>query len=206
MDGATEAPAFDYPALMRGALVGVVRTVLARAAEEGLPGEHHFYLTFGTGDVGVEVPAPLRKRFPDEMTIVLQHQFWNLAVDDAGFSVTLRFSGRPERLVVPWPALRAFMDPSVEFGFRLQPAIDETPAGTDAPVPRADAPPANAGGGGRAASSGRPARPARPPRPAPEAERPAAEVRDEPSGAAPGPRKVVDIGPFRRGPGTDRQR
>ena len=67
------------------------------------------------------MPAPLRKQFPSEVTIVLQHQFWNLAVDDAGFSVTLRFSGRPERLVVPWPALRAFVDPSVEFGFRLQP-------------------------------------------------------------------------------------
>jgi uncharacterized protein len=203
MDGAAEAPPFDYPALMRGALVGVVRTVLARAAEEGLPGEHHFYLTFGTGDAGVEVPAPLRKRFPDEMTIVLQHQFWNLAVDDAGFSVTLRFSGRPERLVVPWPALRAFVDPSVEFGFRLQPAIDETPAGTDAPAPRADAPPAKAGGGGRAAWGGRPPRP---PRPAPEAARPATEVHDDPPGATPAPRKVVDIGPFRRGPGTGRRR
>lgn len=118
----TEAavPGIDYPALMRGALLDVVRRVLERAAEEGLPGEHHFYLTFGTADEGVDIPAALRKRFPEEMTIVLQHQYWDLAVDEAGFAVTLRFAGRKERLVVPWGALRAFADPSVEFGFRLK--------------------------------------------------------------------------------------
>lgn len=125
MDGASSTPALDYPALMRAALVGVVRGVLARVADEGLPGDHHFFLTFGTEEDGVEVPQALRKQFPDEITIVLQHQFWNLTVDDAGFAVTLRFAGKPERLVVPWPALRAFVDPSVEFGFRLQPAKGE---------------------------------------------------------------------------------
>jgi hypothetical protein len=151
MDGASEGPALDYPALMHTALVGVVRTVLARVADEGIPGDHHFYLTFRTAEPGVEVPALLRKQFPDEVTIVLQHQFWNLAVDDAGFSVTLRFSGKPERLVVPWPAMRAFVDPSVEFGFRLQPVRAEaagepaaetaaTPSALAAtPEPRADA-------------------------------------------------------------------
>ena len=199
MDGVSEAPAFDYPALMRAALVGVVRTVLARAAEEGLPGEHHFYLTFGTGDAGVEVPPSLRRQFPSEMTIVLQHQFWNLAVDDAGFSVTLRFSGRPERLVVPWPALRAFVDPSVEFGFRLQPAAEESPADADAPRPRAEEPPTGAAFGARAASGERPSPPEE------ESAAPGDGERDEPPGAAPGPRKVVDIGPFRRGPGTGRE-
>ena len=197
MDGVSEAPAFDYPALMRAALVGVVRTVLARAAEEGLPGEHHFYLTFGTGDAGVEVPPSLRRQFPGEMTIVLQHQFWNLAVDDAGFSVTLRFSGRPERLVVPWPALRAFVDPSVEFGFRLQPA-EESPADADAPRPRAEEP-------RRVRPSARAASGERPSPPEEEAAAPGDGERDEPPGAAPGPRKVVDIGPFRRGPGTGRE-
>jgi len=120
MDGGS--PTFDYPALVREALVGVVRTVLARVAEEGLPGDHHILLTFGVADAGVEVPPTLRRQFPREMTIVLQHQFWNLAVDDAGLAVTLRFGGRPERLVVPWPAVRAFVDPSVDFGFRLVPA------------------------------------------------------------------------------------
>jgi hypothetical protein len=145
MDGAPETPDIDYPRLMRGALAGVVRTVLARVAEEGLPGDHHFFLTFGPADEGVEVPAVLRKQFPEEVTIVLQHQFWNLAVDDAGFAVTLRFGGKPERIVVPWAALRAFVDPSVEFGFRLQPAAspvesaaEEAAAGKAAPDPAGD--------------------------------------------------------------------
>lgn len=145
MDGAPETPDIDYPGLMRGALAGVVRTVLARVAEEGLPGDHHFFLTFGTADEGVEVPAVLRKQFPEEVTIVLQHQFWNLAVDDAGFAVTLRFGGKPERIVVPWPAMRAFVDPSVEFGFRLQAAAGpvesaagEAATGKGAPDPAGD--------------------------------------------------------------------
>lgn len=141
----TEAagPGIDYPALMRGALLDVVRRVLERAAEEGLPGEHHFYLTFGTAEEGVDIPAALRKRFPEEMTIVLQHQYGNLAVDEAGFAVTLRFGGRPERLVVPWGALRAFADPSVEFGFRLKGSPgpgEETgaPAAPEAVTPSGD--------------------------------------------------------------------
>ena len=139
MDGASDNPGFDYPALMTDALAGLVRRVLARVAEEGLPGEHHFYLTFGTTDEGVEMPAALRRQFPDEMTVVLQHQFWNLSVDDAGFSVTLRFGGRPERLVVPWGALRAFADPSAEFGFRLRaPRADEEAAGATPAPPAAE--------------------------------------------------------------------
>ena len=72
----------------------------------------------------MEAPAALHRQYPDEMTIVLQHQYWNLSVDDAGFSVTLRFGGRPERLVVPWTALRAFADPSADFAFRLQPPAE----------------------------------------------------------------------------------
>jgi hypothetical protein len=129
MDGAATASAFDYPALMTEALTGLVRRVLARVAEDGLPGEHHFFLTFGTSDDGVDLPAALRRQFPDEMTIVLQHQFWNLTVDDAAFAVTLRFGGKPERVVVPWSALRAFADPSAEFGFRLRAtATDPTAA------------------------------------------------------------------------------
>jgi hypothetical protein len=117
-------PGIDYAALMRDALRGVVRQALALAAAEGLPGDHHFFLTFGTAEEGVLLPARLLRQFPAEITIVLQHQYWNLAVDDAGFAVTLRFGGAPERLVVPWPALRAFADPSVGFGLRLQPGGD----------------------------------------------------------------------------------
>ena len=125
MDGSDPNAGIDYPALLRAALADVVRRVLARTAEHGLPGEHQLYLTFGTGEDGVELSAGLRRRFPDEMTIVLQHQFWNLTVDDARFAVTLRFSGKQERLAVPWTALRGFADPSVDFGFRLQPRREE---------------------------------------------------------------------------------
>lgn len=111
---------FDYPILLRGALVGLIRGLIERVAEEGFPGDHHFLLTFGTSEPGVEMSPRLRKRYPEEMTIVLQHQFWNLVADDQGFKVTLRFGGNPEPLTVPWAALRAFADPSSGFGLRLQ--------------------------------------------------------------------------------------
>jgi len=146
-EGGTPA-GIDYAALMRDALRGVVRQALALAAAEGLPGDHHFYLTFGTAEEGVLLPARLLKQFPEEITIVVQHQYWHLAVDDAGFAVTLRFGGAPERLVVPWPALRAFADPSVGFGLRLQPVgdgedeatpvVQESAAGGPAPDARAE--------------------------------------------------------------------
>jgi len=145
MDGAASTPGFDYPALMTDALTGLVRRVLERVAEEGLPGEHHFLLTFGTSDEGVGVPAALRRQFPAEMTIVLQYQFWNLTVDDAAFAVTLRFGGKPERVVVPWGALRAFADPSAEFGFRLRAGAKETEDVAEGarPGPVASQPPAD---------------------------------------------------------------
>jgi len=118
----------------------MVRGLLARTAAEGLSGDNHFYLTFGTTDSGVVLPPRLLKQFPEEMTIVLQHQFWNLAVEEKSFSVTLRFGGSPERLTVPWEALRAFADPSVGFGVRLkEPAGEvgpsEMPGPRVAPVP-----------------------------------------------------------------------
>ncbi len=145
------ASPIDYAALMRAALLDVVRQVLARTAEEGLPGDHHFLLSFGSAEDGVVIPERLRWQFPDEMTIVLQHQYWNLAADDSGFSVTLRFGGRPERLVVPWAALRTFADPSMGFGLRLRPERESeapsVPPSEDAPAvdsPPADEPPADA--------------------------------------------------------------
>jgi hypothetical protein len=124
---------FDYAALVRAALVGMVRGVLAQVAAEGLPAGNHFYLTFGTTEPGVVLPPRLKKQFPEEMTIVLQHQFWNLAVEEKRFSVTLRFGGSSERLTVPWDALRAFADPSVGFGVRLKEAGSEPPASEVAP-------------------------------------------------------------------------
>jgi hypothetical protein len=125
-----EPAGFDYRALLRSSLLALVRGVLARAATEGLPGDHHFYLTFGTAEPGVAIAPRLRKQHPDEMTIVLQHQFSGLAVGDDGFSVTLRFGGSPERVTVPWEALRAFADPSAGFGVTLR--AEPAEAGTEA--------------------------------------------------------------------------
>ena len=98
---------FDYPALVRNALVGLIRDLLRGVAEAGLPGDHHFYLTFRTDAPGVVLSAGQRQRFPKEMTIVLQHQYWGLEVGEEAFSVTLRFGGAPERLTVPFAALSA---------------------------------------------------------------------------------------------------
>ena len=107
---------YDYPALLRAATAAVVREVLERAAHEGLPGEHHFYLTFATRAPGVELSANLASRYPETMSVVLQHQYEDLRVDDESFTVTLRFGGSWERLRVPFTALTSFLDPSVPFG------------------------------------------------------------------------------------------
>lgn len=106
-----------YDRLVEDAMRGVVRAALERTADEGLPGEHHFYITFLTGAEGVQLPAFLRERYPDEMTIVLQHRFGDLEVGRDGFGVTLTFNEVPARLTVPFAALTAFADPSVRFGF-----------------------------------------------------------------------------------------
>lgn len=111
----------DYARLVLDALRDVPRQVLRRAADEGLPGEHHFLLTFRTSHPGVALSPGLVARHPGEMTIVLQHQFWDLAVGEDAFSVTLRFGGIRERLHVPFAALLAFADPSVGFGLRFGP-------------------------------------------------------------------------------------
>lgn len=107
---------FDYPALLVAATVGVVRSVLADVAEHGLEGDHHFFLTFRTGDRGVRIPPALARRYPETMTIVLQHQFADLEVGAEAFLVTLRFGGAWERVRVPFEALTTFLDPSVPFG------------------------------------------------------------------------------------------
>lgn len=118
---------FDYPRLLGRATLGLVKEVLARVAESGLPGEHHFYLTFETGADGVELSDSLRSRYPETMTVVLQHQYTDLIVTEEGFGVTLRFGGSWEQLWVPFEALTAFLDPSVPFGldFAQFAALDE---------------------------------------------------------------------------------
>ena len=111
-----------YDRIVEDALRGVVREALKRAAAAGLPGEHHFYVTCRTGAPGVVVPPALRKRYPEEVTIVLQHQFWDLAVDRESFSVTLSFGGRKEHVEIPFDAITGFADPGVRFALRFEPA------------------------------------------------------------------------------------
>jgi hypothetical protein len=111
----------QYSAMVEAALRAVVRQSLSEVAENGLPGNHHFYITFRTSYPGVQVPDYLRARYPSEMTIVLQFQFYDLTVDDAAFSVTLTFNNAPERLVIPLRAITVFADPSVNFALPFQP-------------------------------------------------------------------------------------
>jgi len=109
-----------YDVLARDALRGVLRRVLSDAAAHGLPGEHHFFITFLSQAEGVKLSPRLLAQYPDEMTIILQHQFWDLVVNDDRFEVGLSFGGIPERLVVPFNAIKSFFDPSVQFGLQFE--------------------------------------------------------------------------------------
>ncbi len=111
---------FHYDKLVADALRGVVRTVLSQVVTTGLSGRHHFYITFRTDFPGVSIPESLRQRHPEEMTIVLQHQFWDLTVTEIGFGVTLSFNRVSERLEIPFAAITAFADPSAQFLVPLQ--------------------------------------------------------------------------------------
>jgi hypothetical protein len=115
-----EEDPLDYARLVREALRDVPRQALRLAASEGLPGEHHFYVTFRTSHPGVAISPGLHARYPEEMTIVLQYEYRDLAVGEEAFSVTLRFGGAPERLHVPFAALVAFADPAAQFGVRFE--------------------------------------------------------------------------------------
>jgi uncharacterized protein len=119
-----------YDVLARDALRGVLRRVLADAAEHGLPGDHHFFITFISTAEGVKLSPRLLAQYPEEMTVILQHQFWDLVVTDDRFEVGLSFGGIPERVVVPFNAIKSFFDPSVQFGLQFEPsdAAPETPA------------------------------------------------------------------------------
>ncbi|CAM5765695.1 SspB family protein [Bosea minatitlanensis] len=128
-----------YDLMVQEALKGVVRKILSEAARDGLPGEHHFYVTFRTGAPGVRLSQRLREKHPEEMTIVLQHQFWDLSVSEHAFEVGLSFSGVPERLLVPFDAVTTFFDPSVQFGLKFE--TQDTPEEAAAAEPEtAEAP------------------------------------------------------------------
>jgi hypothetical protein len=114
-----------YDLQVQDALRGVVRKVLADAARDGLPGEHHFYITFRTNAPGVSLSSRLREQYPDEMTIILQYQFWDLRVDDESFEVGLHFKNIPEKLHIPFDAISGFYDPSVQFGLKFEPQADD---------------------------------------------------------------------------------
>ena len=137
-----DPPAQDlmhYEAMAQDALRGVVKAALKRAAApEGLPGAHHFYITFKTDAAGVSAPEELLSKYPDEMTIVLQHRYWDLAPGETFFTVTLHFGGQPKRLSIPYAAVTRFYDPSVQFllQFEAPPAVApaDAPPATDPPA------------------------------------------------------------------------
>ena len=130
---------FEYGRLVEAALRTVVRDVLARVAKEGIDNPHHFFITFRTSHPGVVMPQFLRERYPTDMTIVLQHQYWDLEVDETAFSVTLSFNDQLQRMRIPFEAIKVFADPGVEFGlqFTLEDAEEDaevTPLRADAPA------------------------------------------------------------------------
>jgi hypothetical protein len=181
-----------YDLLVQDALRSVVRKVLSDTARSGLIGEHHFNIAFKTQAAGVVVPPAIRSRFPDEMSIILQHEFWDLVVTQDAFEVSLNFSRKPERLTVPFDAITGFTDPSVPFGFKLEPRVAEPAESPSSHAPAPKVPRTDAA----------PAPPPAPPKPAaaksppePVAKTPApAEKAGEPAGEA----KVVSIDAFRK--------
>jgi uncharacterized protein len=142
-----------YDLLTQEAMRGVVRRVLKDAAVKGLAGEHHFFISFATRSPGVKLSSRLQAQYAEEMTIVLQHQFWDLSVTDDAFEVGLSFNGIPERLTIPFAAIKGFFDPSVNFGLqfapgrssgdeaepqKLTPAAEKAPEESGKPAPPSD--------------------------------------------------------------------
>jgi len=146
-----------YDALQQEALRGVVKAALKRAASpEGLPGDHHFYISFRTDAPGVSGPKDLLAKYTDEMTIVLQNQFWDLAPGETAFSVTLKFGGQPKSLAIPYTAVTRFYDPSVQYLLQFTPTEepDAAPAPTAVLAPKADRAPAKSAPAAAAAPAG----------------------------------------------------
>jgi hypothetical protein len=176
-----------YDLLVQDALRSVVRKVLADTARNGLVGDHHFNIAFKTQAPGVVAPAAVKQRFPDEMSIILQHEFWDLVVREDAFEVSLNFSRKPERLTVPFDSITGFTDPSVPFGFKLEPRVSE-------PASRAPAAEEEKGTTRSSApTKPTPVKPSAQPASAPKSARKA----EEPTEAA-GETKVVSIDAFRK--------
>ncbi len=123
----------DYPVMIDEAMRGVVKKVLQQVVDHGLPGKHHFFVSFDTTHPGTRISPQLKGRFPEEMTIVVQYQYWDLEVHQTCFSLMLSFNNIPERLVIPFDALTAFADPSIKFGlqFHSRPTANTSSAGQD---------------------------------------------------------------------------
>jgi len=186
-----------YDLLVQDALRSVVRKVLTDAARTGLPGEHHFNISFKTHAPGVNIPNVMRQRYPDEMAIILQHEFWDLSVNAEAFEVSLNFSRKPERLTIPFDSITGFSDPSVPFGFKLEPRI------TTETVPTAPQPIAAPKSTGPAlAASPSPARatpaPAQKAASSPTGPRAVDPAKTPEKGADGKPAKVVSIDAFRK--------
>ena len=188
----------DYETLAQDAMRGVVRTVLTRVAKSGLPGEHHFYIAFRTDAPGVSLSKRLKAKYPDEMTVVLQHRFWDLIVADDRFEVKLTFDGIAERLSVPYSAIKVFFDPSVPYGLQFEElgsAGTENGLAAPAPAEDVDADHISGGGLGERTELKKP-RPARRPQSEKAVERPSTSISaDKPPAKLPAPAKSADPGP-----------
>jgi hypothetical protein len=183
-----------YDLLVQDALKGVVRKVLIDA-KDGLPGEHHFYISFQTDFPGVRLSNRLREKYPQEMTIVLQHQYWDLNVTEHTFEVGLSFSGIPERLLIPFDALTGFFDPSVQFGLKFDSQDDdEEEAPEAAPAPQ----PARGSSEPVELKQPRKALPATEKAAAPKAERAESPAEQTPEPDASGTAEVVSLDAFRK--------
>lgn len=191
-----------YDVLVQQALRGVVRKVLADGARDGLPGAHHFYISFDTNAPGVKLSPRLREMYPEEMTVVLQHQFWDLAVSETGFEVSLSFDKIAERLVIPFDAVTGFFDPSVKFGLKFEAVHAEAAGAEPAAKPSKTRKPAKLKGEGDAAVATLPKKPkapakSEPPAAAPAAPEPAPAAASD-SEAAAATAEVVSLDAFRK--------
>ena len=195
----TAEPQIDYEALAQVAMRSMVRMVLARVAKTGLPGEHHFYIAFDTQAPGVSLSKRLREKYPKEMTVVLQHRFWDLGVSDERFEVKLTFDGIPERLSVPFAAIKVFFDPSVPYGLQFEDSdLAGEPLGSSEAAAAVEAQPGRLEKKPRSPRKPRSEKAAEPPRPERPVGRPQIVASKPESGDASNENKVVSIDAFRK--------